>query len=197
MSDPRRARLLEVVRAKGHLHLDEPVELASGQLSQDFIDCKAALECWEDLRLASELIADSLAAAGIDFDAVGGPTLGADALSVGVAAVTDKKWFIVRKEAKSRGTARLIEGARIEAGMRLLVVDDVITTGGSLLKAIDAVEETGGVVCAASTVVDRGDTATERFAARGVWYRPLLSYRDLGIEPLGQPADPVNGPVTT
>lgn len=190
MSDVRRARLVEVVRAKGHLRLSEPVELASGLMSDDFVDAKRALECWEDLKLAGELIAEGVHEAGIEFDAVGGLTLGADALAVGVAAAANTRWFVVRKEAKARGTGNLIEGALVTSGTRLLLVDDVVTTGGSLLRALEAVQAAGADVRAASAVVDRGETAAARLSALGVWYRPLLTYRDLGIDPVGPGTPP-------
>ena len=66
---------------------------------------------------------------GFRFDAVGGPTLGADALAVGIAAVSDTSWFVVRKEPKGHGTKRWIEGARLGPGVKTLLVDDVVTTG--------------------------------------------------------------------
>ncbi len=85
--------------------------------------------------------------------------MGADHLAVGVAAVTGGRWFFVRKEPKNRGTGQLIEGARLELGETVLVVEDVITSGGSLLQAIDSIEAAGARVVAAATLVDRGDQA--------------------------------------
>lgn len=176
--------LLSVIENKGLTRLPEPVKLASGAMSSEFIDGKAALAEWSDLELACRLIVAEVTAAGIEFDASGGLTMGADALAVGVAAVAGCRWFFVRKEPKGRGTNRLVEGARLGPDDRTLLVEDVITTGGSIITAHDAIVATGATVVAAATVVDRGDQAAERFAAVGVPYFPLIGYADLGIDPI-------------
>ncbi|MDE0136701.1 MAG: phosphoribosyltransferase family protein [Acidimicrobiaceae bacterium] len=123
--------------------------------------------------------------AGVDFDAVGGLTLGADALCVAIAVVSGANWFIVRKEAKGRGTNRLVEGTRIGEGHRVLLIDDVVTTGGSILKAYDSVQATGAQVVAAVTLADRGDDARRSFDERGVLYFPMATYQDMGIPAIG------------
>lgn len=175
-----------MVRARALTRFDEPRELASGELSRDFIDAKRGLSRGEDLRLACGVIADSLTAVGITFDAVGGLTLGADQFSHGVAAFLgdDHEWFVVRKEPKGRGTDQLVEGAVLSAGTRVLLVDDVVTTGGSIQKAYRHVIDTGASVVAAVTLVDRSDIASGFFDSEGVAYLPLFTYRDLGIDPI-------------
>ena len=194
MSTDARARLLEILREGGLTTLPAPVQLASGQWSRYFIDGKEALAEGPDLRLAAEAIAERVAAAGIGFDAVGGLTLGADALSTAIALVSETSWFIVRKAPKGRGTDRRIEGARIGDGNRVLLVDDVVTTGGSILQSFDVVQATGADVVAAVTLADRGDDAAREFAQRSVPYFPMATYHDLGIpkvgeEPAAAPAD--------
>ena len=129
---PLRRELLEILKARGYRRLDQPIRLASGAMSSDFIDGKEALAEWRHLRLACEAIVEAVAADGHSFDAVGGLTLGADALAVGIAAVSDCRWFFVRKEPKKRGTRRLIEGAQIGPADTVLLVEDVVTTGGSI-----------------------------------------------------------------
>ena len=168
----------------GHRELPEPIKLASGAWSYDFIDGKEALAEWRNLRTASEAIVETVAAAGHSFNAVGGPTLGADALAVGIAAVSDCCWFFVRKEPKQRGTNRWVEGAQIGPGDKVLVVDDVVTTGGSIFKALDIIERTGAEIVAAVTLVDRGDYARERFETCGIDYFPMATYESLGIDPV-------------
>ncbi len=182
-----RARLLQVVRERGLIQFDEPRELASGELSRDFIDAKKALSRGVDLRLACSVIAGSVAAAGIEFDAVGGLTLGADQFSHGIAAhlADHREWFVVRKQPKGRGTDQLVEGAVLSEGTRVLLVDDIVTTGGSIRTAHERVVATGATVVAAVTLVDRSDIASVFFAEQGVPYLPVFTYRDLGIVPVG------------
>jgi orotate phosphoribosyltransferase len=182
----RREELIQILIAKGLRKFDEPIQLASGEWSSDFLDGKEALQTWRDLSLAGEAIYETVRDAGVTFDAVGGLTLGADALSVAVAAAADSSWFIVRKEPKGRGTGRSIEGTQLDASHRVLLVDDVVTTGGSILKAYEIVRrEAGSTVVGAVTLVDRGDQAAPKFAELGIPYFPMATYTDLGIVPVG------------
>lgn len=184
LADLRRA-LVDVILAEGHLRLDEPVRLRSGALSSDYIDGKRAFARGADLRRAAEALLSLAAEAGWDFDTVGGLTLGADPFAHAMAVVGDRRWFVVRKSEKDHGTRRRVEGAALGEGVRALLVEDVVTTGGSVLEALDAVVATGATVVGVVTVVDRGPATAEAFAARGVPYRPLLTYLDLGIAPVG------------
>ena len=177
--------LVAIILAEGHLQLDEPVQLASGDWSRDFIDNKRAFARGSDLRLAGEGLVLLAAEEGWDFDAVGGLTLGADHFSHAVAMAADRAWFVVRKAAKERGTRRRVEGATLGPGVRVLVVDDVVTRGGSVLEAYHAVCETGAEVVGVTAMVDRGPATSAIFAGLGVPFRPLLTYRDLGIAAVG------------
>ena len=184
-ADDLRGALLDIIKERGLRYFEEPVELSSGELSQWFVDGKQALAQGRDLQLACELIVAVAAEAGIDFDAVGGLTLGADQFSHGVALVADKRWFVIRKQPKGRGTNQSVEGAALGPGVRVLLVDDVVTTGGSIQKAHAHVVESGAEVVLATTLADRGEIAGRFFASVGVPYRPLLTYTDLGIPPVG------------
>ena len=174
----------DLIRTRGYEHREEPFKLASGQLSHDYIDGKFAVDTGERLAIVSRAVADLAAGHGIEFDAVGGLTMGADPLAHGVAMVTGKAWFSVRKEQKQRGREQWIEGTRLEPGTRVLLVDDVISTGGSTEKAYERVTAVGAVVTGVIPMVDRGDVATKRFAARNVPFAALVTYKDLGIEPV-------------
>lgn len=174
----------DLIRTRGHERREEPFRLASGQLSHDYIDGKYAIDTGERLTIVSRAVADLAASSGIDFDAVGGLTMGADPLAHGVAMVTGKAWFSVRKEQKQRGREQWIEGTRLEPGTRVLLVDDVISTGGSTEIALERVTAAGAVAVGVIPMVDRGDVAAKRFAARNVPFVALVTYKDLGIDPV-------------
>jgi orotate phosphoribosyltransferase len=182
---PLRAAVLELVHDKGLRHFDEPVQLSSGEYSRDFIDAKRALAQGRDLRTACEAMVEIVTEAGVDFDAVGGLTLGADQFAHGVALVADRGWFVIRKEPKGRGTDQWVEGTVLGPGVRVLLVEDAVTTGASIHKAYERVIAEGADVVFAITTVDRGNIAAAFFAERGVPYEPLLTYTDLGIAAVG------------
>ena len=174
----------DLVRTRGYERREEPFTLASGQLSHDYIDGKYAIDNGERLTIVSRAVADLAAIHGIEFDAVGGLTMGADPLAHGVAMVTGCAWFSVRKEQKKRGREQWVEGTRLEPGMRVLLVDDVISTGGSTELALERIAPLGVTVTGVIPMVDRGDVAAGRFAKRNVPFAALVTYRDLGIEPV-------------
>jgi len=117
-----------VLLQKAVREFDEPIQLASGKMSNRFIDGKAGLAHAQDLQLACEAINALVGDAGIAFDVAGGPTLGADHLAVGMAYASDCSWFFVRKEPKDRGTGKQIEGAEVGPGTSVLLVEDVVST---------------------------------------------------------------------
>ncbi|MGD0320240.1 MAG: orotate phosphoribosyltransferase [Acidimicrobiales bacterium] len=178
-----REQLVGVIRMRGLMRFDEPVTLASGEKSREFIDTKAALSRGEDLELACNALLERVS--DLDFDAVGGMTMGADQFAHVVAVLARREWFVVRKAPKGRGTDRLLEGAKVGAGWRVLVVDDVVTTGGSMRKACETIEQVRAEVVGAVAIVDRGEAAARYFEERKIPYRSVLTYRDLGIEPVG------------
>jgi orotate phosphoribosyltransferase len=185
---PLRAAVLDLVRRNGLRHFDEPIQLSSGEYSQDFIDAKRALARGRDLRTACEAMVEIVEAAGVDFDAVGGLTLGADQFAHGIAMVADKGWFVIRKQPKGRGTDQWVEGTTLGPGVRVLLVEDAVTTGRSIHTAYERVIAEGAEVVFAITTVDRGEDAGGFFADQGVPYEPLLTYTDLGIPPVGRAA---------
>jgi orotate phosphoribosyltransferase len=182
-----RQEVAALVRERGYEHRDKPFRLASGELSHDYIDGKYAVDSGARLRVTSEAAIETARELEISFDAVGGLTMGADALAHGIALITDCIWFSVRKEPKSHGREHWIEGGRLEPGCRALLVDDVVTTGGSILKAYDRVVDTGASVAGVIAMVDRGDSGRRLFEKLDVPYAALVTYHDLGINSIGGP----------
>lgn len=132
-------------------------------------------------RVMRELTAD------LEFDAVGGLTLGADPVATSMlhsAAADGERLdaFVVRKAEKAHGLQRRIEGTDV-IGRRCLVVEDTSTTGGSALTAVEAVQAAGGIVVAVAVVVDRRTQAAEAIAAQGLEYRYAISVDELDLAP--------------
>ncbi len=189
MTAPRdhHERILALVMDPAVLqHLPEPLRLASGEMSRDFVDAKLAVDDPGDLELVGRAMAAAAHDRGVAFDAVGGLVLGAVPFTFAVAQAAPCRWFLIRKEPKGRGTNRWAEGARIGPGSRVMLVDDVITTGGSIQAAYDRVRGVGAQVVFATTLVDRGQRAAAFFDSVGVPYIPMLTYKDLGIQPVGE-----------
>ncbi len=136
--------------------------LASGATSHVYFDCKRATLDPHGLTLASDLLLDmveDLRAAGTPVDAVGGPSVGADPIAAGVAVRSAQRdmplpAFLVRRKTKDHGTGRLIEND-IPAGSSVLVVEDVVTSGGSVQEALVTIQEAGLKVAAVACIVDR------------------------------------------
>jgi len=176
-----RESLADLVRRTGYERREQPFQLSSGGWSHDYVDGKFAVATGTALRQVSQAVVDLL---GDGFDSVGGPTMGADALAHGVAMVAGCTWFSVRKEPKGHGRAAWVEGTRLGPGDRVLMVEDVVSTGASLLRAAEKVTDLGASVVAASALLDRSPQVAERFRAAGIEWAPLLTWTDLGIEPL-------------
>lgn len=187
MSDLQQ-QAVALVRGRGYERREEPFKLASGQTSQDYVDGKRAVDTGESLMLVSRAVVELAQRHGIVFDAVGGLTMGAEALAHGVAIVANCAWFSVRKERKSRGHDQWIEGRRLGPKDQVLLVDDVVTSGGSIQLAYERVVDTGAVVAGVIPMVDRGNQGAPWFAEKGIPYIPLMTYRDLEIEAVNGPA---------
>lgn len=159
--------------------------LASGKISDLYVDCRVtALDPVGATLVGTEgwaLVRDVILKQFPEITAIGGMTMGADpiSLAIGMTSALEKadrplNIFTVRKEAKEHGRGKKIEG-NFELGNTVLVVDDVITTGGSTLKAIDAIEAEGGKVAAALVLVDREEGGREAIEARGIPVFPLFT----------------------
>ncbi len=138
----------------------------------------------EGAHVIATLIPEAIA--GLDADLIGGLEMGAVPLAAAVAAVSHAHGkpinaFFVRKQAKEHGTKSLIEGlpaADSLAGKRVVIVEDVTTTGGSAVKAAEAVRSEGAEVVGVVTVIDRQEGAGEAFAAAGLTLTPILTLAD-------------------
>ena len=181
--DADRAKLLELIR-RDAFKLGE-FTLASGAKSNYYIDGRLLTLSSDGAHVLARVILAMIE--GEEIDAVGGMTMGADPIIGAVLAVADANGrrlngFLCRKQKKDHGTGRQIEG-NLDAGDKVLMVEDVVTTGGSTLRAIDAVEELGGEVVRVIAMVDRLAGAADAFAERGYDFTPIFTVRDLGIEP--------------
>lgn len=166
-----RRRLLEILRSKS-LKLG-CFKLVSGKTSNYYFDSKLTTLDPEGSYLTARLILHEIQTRGIQADAIGGLTLGADPIVCSIATTSFFQRssfppipaFIVRKEAKQHGTEQFIEGLEPRAGMRVIIVDDVCTTGVSTLKAIKRSEEAGMEVIAVFCLVDRQQGGREALQA--------------------------------
>ena len=150
--------------------------LASGRQSTLYIDARLTTMSPDGLALIGPLALEVIRQAGWQVDAIGGLTLGADPVSYAIAyasAATEHplRAFTVRKEAKAHGTGRLVEGPFRE-GDRVAVIEDVITTGGSALRAVDALRAAGAIIVGVLALVDREEGGREVLEATGL---PVLS----------------------
>ena len=175
-------RLAEIIR---HKSLSEGKELilASGRTSTFYFDMKATTFDPEGSNLIADLILEKISSDNVDY--IGGLEMGAVPIVVGVSLRSHLVGrpipsFFVRKKVKQHGTQKLIE-RDLEPGSQVLMVDDVTTTGGSVMKAVNAVRDVGCVVNKVITVVDREEGAAENLAEQGIELVPLLTASDFNV----------------
>ena len=183
MSD--RSRLIALLLDRSIQHGD--FLLASGQHSNYYIDARRTTMSAEGLALVGRLGLSAVRGAGWSPDAVGGLTLGADPVAYAIAAASlvdppPVNAFTIRKEPKAHGAGRQVEG-NLERGDRVVVVEDVITTGNSARRAMAAAEEAGALVLGVFGVVDRLAGGRELLEAAGQTVVALTTIHDLGLVP--------------
>lgn len=149
--------------------------LSSGKKSDYYIDMKKAITDPNILKTIAELINQSIV--GDNIDKVAGPALGAVPIATAVSLQSNIPLLMIRKEKKDYGTSKLIEG-ELNKGDSVIVVEDVTTTGGSLIKAINAIQENGGIVKKAFVVVDREEGAVHKFKKENILFEPLISVNE-------------------
>src|SRR4051794_4333545 len=168
-----------IAELREHALIIGEVTLTSGRTAQYYVDAKRAVLRPAGFRAMADLVAEL--ARRWNATAVGGLTMGADPVAcAALAGGADVKAFFVRKETKAHGLQRRIEGPTLDAGDRCLVVEDVSTTGGSAIQAVQALQEAGHEVVGVTAVLDRLAGAREAIeAAAGAPYEPLTTIDDV------------------
>ncbi|MBI4667478.1 MAG: orotate phosphoribosyltransferase [Nitrospinae bacterium] len=179
MVNDDRQELLAAIRTKAYRKGD--FTLSSGLKSDYYIDMKEVTLDPEGSLLVGRVIFETVRGWGAN--AVGGMELGSVPISTAVSLVSAMEGaplfnIIVRKEPKGHGTGRKIEG-KIAAGTNVVVVEDVVSTGGSSLKAIDVILEAGARIAGVVSIVDRNMGGVEAFKAKGVRYEPLFTINEV------------------
>ncbi len=162
--------------------------LASGKKAKYYLDCRQITLDAQGARLIGEGMLDLLASDMPDL--VGGMAIGADPITAAILTLAGIRGLplrgvMVRKEAKQHGTGKLVEGPFRE-GESIVIVEDVVTTGGSSLLAIERCEAVGLKVPRVLAIIDRLEGGSEAFAARGYELTTLFTIRDFGIEGIGR-----------
>jgi len=177
-----RKRLMEIILERSFKLGD--FTLSSGKKSDYYIDCRTTTLHPEGAHLVGRLLYPLVEKAGAD--ATGGLTLGADPVTASVIAESFRqgkpvRGFIVRKEKKEHGTGRKVEG-NLEAGDKVVVLEDVITSGGSALKAVEAVRDSGAEVVSILAIVDREEGGRENIESGGLSVDSLFTASELKKE---------------
>jgi orotate phosphoribosyltransferase len=177
-----KARLADRIIAKSFKYSDDPpFTLASGRTSNYYFNCKPTTLDPEGMNLIGEILFEMLADS--DVTAAGGLTLGADPIANALSVISWQKGkpiqsFIVRKDAKGHGTKSAIEG-NVRAGDRVAIIDDVITTGGSTITAIERAREAGLVIDRVIALIDREEGGRENIAAHIVRIDAVLTRTEI------------------
>lgn len=181
-TDARR-RLIEHISSEAVFHGD--FTLTSGKRATYYVDLRKVSLDHRVAPLIGQVMLDLIAEVP-DVAAVGGMTMGADPIATavlhqGAARGLEYDAFVVRKEPKDHGRGKQVEGPDV-AGKRVIVLEDTSTTGGSPLKAIEALRAAGAEIAAVAVVVDRDTGAREVIEAAGVPYLAAIGLKDLGLE---------------
>lgn len=177
-----RKRFLEILREKSYEK--RKVILSSGRESDFYIDCKQATLDAEGAMLAGRLFCDMLTRGGMP-EAVGGITLGADPIVTAVSLTSALRGtpipaFIIRKEPKKHGTAQWLEGTKnLAPGMKVAIVEDVVTTGASTMRAIERAQGFGLVVSRVLCIVDRNEGGAQALAGKGFRLEAIFSRKEV------------------
>lgn len=176
-----RQALLDLISAEALQRGD--FTLASGKKANYYLDCRTITLHPQGANLVAQGMLDAI---GDDLPvAVGGMAIGADPITASIVTIAGQrnlplKGFMVRKEAKGHGTGKQVEGP-VEPGDEVIIVEDVITSGGSAIKAVDAAHEFGLKVRRVIAIIDRLAGGKEAFAAKGLELTTLCTVKDFGL----------------
>jgi len=166
--------LIELLRNKEVVKFGK-FTLSSGKESDYYVNMKMAVTDPKILKVIAKIVSNSINPEKID--KIAGPALGAVPIATAISLESEIPMLMIRKAKKGYGTSKIIEGT-LEKGDLVVVVEDVTTTGDSLLKAVKAIEENGGDVKRAVVIVDRDEGAIENLEKEGILLEPLLSIND-------------------
>jgi len=184
--DEMRRELLELIRKLSYRR--RKVVLSSGRESDFYVDGKNTTLHPRGAYLGGRLLWKAIRDSGAVVEAVGGPTMGADPMvtAIAIASLEDKSpvpAFIIRKEAKKHGTGQWIEGGEnLRPGMKVAIVEDVVTTGASTLRAVERAEQEGLVVSLVLVLVDREEGGRENIEEKGYRLVSLFGRREIAGE---------------
>jgi orotate phosphoribosyltransferase len=179
--DQLRLCLLEIIKMRSYERRE--VILASGKKSDFYIDCRQTTLHPEGAYLVGRIIFEMIKE--MDVNGIGGLTMGADPIATAVSVLSYIEGkpvpaFIIRKEQKSHGLGLWVEGKRnLEEGARVIIVEDVVTTGASSIKAAKRAEDEGFRVLSVIAIVDREETGAEKIREAGYDFKAIFTKRDV------------------
>lgn len=174
------------------VHVENGVTCSGGETATTYLDIPGVLKDRLTLSTAAVVLFDHCIELDLFVHRVmyGGPTTGAIPLVLGVTMLefmpAEAEWFIVRDKVKEHGLGRMFVGAEPGPGDKVILTDDVVSSGRSLIETVGVVQATGAQVVAVVPLVDRGDKAAKFFAEINILYLPVLTYSDLDLPPLGE-----------
>jgi orotate phosphoribosyltransferase len=175
-----KSQLLAILKTQAYFR--EKIILSSGKESYYYIDARRVTLSAQGAYLCGRMILEMVK--GLSFDAIGGPTLGADPLvgAIAVLSYQDQKpvkTFIIRKAPKAHGKQQQVEGPLLPQGARVVIVDDVATTGKAFVQSIDVLKAMGIEVVKAICIVDRMEGASQAVAEKGCTLESIFKVTDL------------------
>ncbi|MCX7794134.1 MAG: orotate phosphoribosyltransferase [Thermodesulfovibrionales bacterium] len=183
-----RERLIELIKIRSYKYSEKPFRLSSGIYSNYYFNLKQTTYSPAGLYLVGKLIFEKIKELGLKVDAIGGLTMGADPIAFAVARYSYDmnepiEAFVIRKEPKGHGTMSQIEG-NVKEGNRVIIIDDVVTTGASTIKAINVAKAAGLIIVGVIALLDRCEqNGRQNIEALGYPFWSILTVRDFGINP--------------